>query len=639
MWSQNSTFGMMSGRKFLSQCDHLFVDVGSNLGVQIRKLYEPQLYPGADVLPIFDRVFGPAPRCQVCAIAIEPNPAHAERQRAMKRHYLAAGVAGVEFLPFAAALLDANSVNFSVSASDPISSSSSLEHVVGRAVSVRTVDLARLLMQARRHLRPGARIVMKLDVEGTEGALVPHLLRAGALCPIVAVAFIEWHDSNLHLALSDAQRRAIRAARESMRRACPTTLVDLDDESYRTDGRAWQQKVCLRPSPVDGAGGVSTSSGQVAPAACCGAQPEMGCTRDEVVTPRGPTKLGVATSLWPDDLVRLERTHRSLAVWMRHYPHQVAPEQAFAFQFFRASGEQMAAAACSPRANECMLRTAAGLGRYSTVVDALWRSSNLSPRNLRKVLVRSDKRNQPLGEDDRMRHAPLMLAWLLRRHTHALLVDADELLLWAQGSLEDYVRTRLDPHSRFVGARGYDVVHRSWESPVDWHSLDWHSRPLLANRSWWIPHCGENKVLLTTEVLQHGGGFHELLAPRRVAPCECSSQQRHTCIDEELLLVHVKLADRSTCERAQASSNWSMDSRTLDPRRCSSLDRGRLIRQVHEGVLGRLSHRNLFASESGRVREGDWAGGHNPEACVDSDRDAGRPGSFQSIPRWVQQSI
>ena len=393
---------------------------------------------------------------------------------------------------------------------------------------------------------------------------------------------------------------------------------------------------------------------RVARNACFGAQPETGCTRYEAVTPRGPTMLGVATSFWPDDLAltRSERTQRSLAVWMRHYSHQVAPAQAFAFLFFRASGEQMAAAACSPRANQCMLRaanermlhTAAGRGRYSTDVDILWRSSNMATRNLRKVLVRDDargrKRDRPLGIQDAMHQAPLILAWLLSRHTHALLVDADELLLWTQGSLEDYVRTRLAPYSRFVGARGYDVVHRSWEPPSDWDSLDWYSRSLLANRSWWIPHCGENKVLLTTEMLRHRGGFHELLAPRRVAPCECNSQQRHTCIDEELLLVHVKLVDRSTCERAQANSSWSEHLRNVDRRSCSSLGRSRLIQQVHEGVLGRLSPRNLSANESGRVREGDWAGGHSPEACVDSDQhDAGRPGSFQLIPRWVQQSI
>ena len=34
--------------------------MGTNSGVQIRKLYEPHLFPNASVLPIFDKFFGRA---------------------------------------------------------------------------------------------------------------------------------------------------------------------------------------------------------------------------------------------------------------------------------------------------------------------------------------------------------------------------------------------------------------------------------------------------------------------------------------------------------------------------------------------------------------------------------------------------
>jgi hypothetical protein len=33
--------------------------MGSHRGIQIRKLFEPQLFPGAVVLPVFDQYFGP----------------------------------------------------------------------------------------------------------------------------------------------------------------------------------------------------------------------------------------------------------------------------------------------------------------------------------------------------------------------------------------------------------------------------------------------------------------------------------------------------------------------------------------------------------------------------------------------------
>ena len=79
-------------------CQHLYLDVGSNLGVQIRKLFEPWKYSGATVLPVFNEIFGPAPRCHVCAIGIEPNPRHAPRHAKLVSKLRQAG-AGVVMLP------------------------------------------------------------------------------------------------------------------------------------------------------------------------------------------------------------------------------------------------------------------------------------------------------------------------------------------------------------------------------------------------------------------------------------------------------------------------------------------------------------------------------------------------------------
>ena len=65
----------------LDGCYHVYMDVGSNIGVQIRKLYEPQKYPGAVVHRIFNEAFGSSrsDRKNVCTIGFEPNPAHSER--------------------------------------------------------------------------------------------------------------------------------------------------------------------------------------------------------------------------------------------------------------------------------------------------------------------------------------------------------------------------------------------------------------------------------------------------------------------------------------------------------------------------------------------------------------------------------
>ena len=46
------------GSDLLDGCRHVYLDVGSNIGVQVRKLYQPELYPGAGILPVFKEAFG-----------------------------------------------------------------------------------------------------------------------------------------------------------------------------------------------------------------------------------------------------------------------------------------------------------------------------------------------------------------------------------------------------------------------------------------------------------------------------------------------------------------------------------------------------------------------------------------------------
>ena len=51
--------GLSESKNFLDGCRHVYLDMGTNIGIQIRKLYEPHLFPDALVLPIFDKFFGP----------------------------------------------------------------------------------------------------------------------------------------------------------------------------------------------------------------------------------------------------------------------------------------------------------------------------------------------------------------------------------------------------------------------------------------------------------------------------------------------------------------------------------------------------------------------------------------------------
>lgn len=66
----------------LDGCYHVYLDIGTNVGLQIRKLYQQELYPEAKINPYFKKFFGPTKKRRqsghVCAVGFEPNPQHTE---------------------------------------------------------------------------------------------------------------------------------------------------------------------------------------------------------------------------------------------------------------------------------------------------------------------------------------------------------------------------------------------------------------------------------------------------------------------------------------------------------------------------------------------------------------------------------
>ena len=88
-------------------CCHVFLDVGSNIGVQVRKLFEPQLYPRAkETLSIFDELFGTARRRDVCALGLEGNARHRARLLEVEEVYSRQGWRTKFLVPTAAAASD-----------------------------------------------------------------------------------------------------------------------------------------------------------------------------------------------------------------------------------------------------------------------------------------------------------------------------------------------------------------------------------------------------------------------------------------------------------------------------------------------------------------------------------------------------
>ena len=221
-----------------ANCTLFYIDVGTNIGVQIRKLYEPSRYPNAPVLAIFDKYFGDR-RGEVCAIGIELNPSHTSRLIALESHYRADCGYNVKIFTETAASArnEENTTFWSDNAWDHLEWGASIHktanHVDGTPQIVKAMNLARFL---REEIIPHARtIVMKLDVEGAEREILPHLVLSGALCSI-DLAFMELH--SLSFSQQDninVQNTLALFPHASAMAGCKTVISLIDDETFLHD--------------------------------------------------------------------------------------------------------------------------------------------------------------------------------------------------------------------------------------------------------------------------------------------------------------------------------------------------------------------------------------------------------------------
>jgi len=80
--------------KLADGCARVYIDYGSNAGLQIRKLYEPHLFAhfheGNPTEPIFHSVFGEN-RDDVCTFGFEAGPRHAKRLTSLQRAFRGVG--------------------------------------------------------------------------------------------------------------------------------------------------------------------------------------------------------------------------------------------------------------------------------------------------------------------------------------------------------------------------------------------------------------------------------------------------------------------------------------------------------------------------------------------------------------------
>lgn len=186
-------------------CKHIYIDMGTNIGMQIRKLYEPHLFPKASSLPYFRSVFPEDERHSVCSIGFEPNSLHTQRLLDVQNGYQASNYPSVIFTNTAVSTYDGTITFFRAPFQNKHYHESGASTVVWDGVQQTTnetsisLDIDRFLHtvlhqwhQSSAYSNFTSRMIAKLDIEGGEYDVLPHMLAHGSLCKMDNM-LIEWH--------------------------------------------------------------------------------------------------------------------------------------------------------------------------------------------------------------------------------------------------------------------------------------------------------------------------------------------------------------------------------------------------------------------------------------------------------------
>ena len=272
------------------RCTHAYLDVGTNIGVQLRKLFEPSKYPKSLVLKLFERSFGAAEeRCKVCAFGFEPNPRRRPRLLELMTQLRRAGAPVHVFFGAASDVDGIASFGMGrVTRPGQVDWSASAHPLFHRRfglankLHVRSIDLGRILRRVDYNVRdggggawarrPAAQMVMKLDTEGAEYTLLTHLILTQAAC-LLDVIDVEWHDKFLRQAVKANRTTRVAADGSPALRTdttgaaainaltspnaisglpalykkalsgrtpdCRASLLSINDETYLQDGMPW----------------------------------------------------------------------------------------------------------------------------------------------------------------------------------------------------------------------------------------------------------------------------------------------------------------------------------------------------------------------------------------------------------------
>lgn len=273
MYKQNNQF--TEENNLLDGCHNVYLDVGTNIGVSIRKLFEPEKYPNASLHSIFDANFGTLEnRLRVfsendkmlCAVGFEPNIDHSLFLKEIETAYHKCGwkikimtetavsdhTGTATFYRRISSNSDNHPINLGAGIHPPkinyfsdLYNQENTDKGYTIAKLLRLSDFVKTVVNTRRlPIWPRStppKVVMKMDIEGSEVEVVPDLIFSGAL-QYIDVMSVEWHGfaeltvsrKEAHGKLKDVLEKlsTFPIRRGENGNSFRFSVIEMDDETY-----------------------------------------------------------------------------------------------------------------------------------------------------------------------------------------------------------------------------------------------------------------------------------------------------------------------------------------------------------------------------------------------------------------------
>jgi hypothetical protein len=228
--SLNSEFSNITKENFLDGCRYVYIDMGTNIGIQIRKIYEPHLYPQAPILPIFKQIFANYSN-EVCSVGFEANPIHDNYLKqfenyCLQRHWR------VKIFTSTAVSITQQNLTFYVEPGNEMNNQWGASLDAGNKktnITVLSIDIVSwiknfVLTRKIPSGLPSPKIVMKSDIEGHDSVVIANFVLSGVFCSIDLI-YGEHFNKEFQNAVSLLQKYSD---------LCKTKLIYMDDETYYT---------------------------------------------------------------------------------------------------------------------------------------------------------------------------------------------------------------------------------------------------------------------------------------------------------------------------------------------------------------------------------------------------------------------